>query len=559
MDHLKDRLNELDRFWDLSELMPKSDARAPSVSRRAPDTKGREVSSEPRRSNEGNDGNVGSEESRSTVLTRMIPARGSENRLSTSTLIPVSVYTPTDSLIHRVELKRWKSGYAYYGEFLADGLRLKDREGEPTEHVPFFSYVPQYNQLNEAQLAFYLWFRQCAREGRYIQADCSYVLLYVFELINFGERSNPPSYVQRQLVGLWNAYGEAYPTLTVKLADWICDYSLIHRLPPPAEGRSRLIAKVISLKEFFIPLPRGDVEGCARSLLRYCTSYDYHTSKFATPEHLPLFDQHVFGALTCAVNYYSAEGRLLSELSFEDSRLCRDAFAGALCIADQRYRLEVSYCSFSRSNELRFLVGDLVRYAENKLRAHLGIKSRMTVYSVPTEVARLLDQYFDRSLPKGVRSMKKREILPYEALYDLPRKPLSLAEAQRIESESWRTTRELVDAFEEGDEPSPFYEAALVSEAGSESGNAPNPTNTWRAELGGMFSALWETLLGDEGAIARHARLQGCMTEVLADRINEVAWERLSDAVLEETENGFAVLKDYQEELLRQLREEEKV
>jgi hypothetical protein len=415
--------------------------------------------------------------------------------------------------------------------------------------------------MNDAQLSYYFWFRRCAREGRYLSADYSYVLLYVYELINLGERLDPRK-VQDELVGLWNAYGEKHPAITVKLADWICDYSLIHRLPPPREGRSRLIAKVIALKEFFIPMPEGDMDGCTRSLLRFCNSYDYRTSKFATPENLPLFDRHIYGALLCAVQYYSADGRLLSGIESEDSRLCRDAYAGALCVADEKYRLEVQYCSFSRSNELRFLVGDIVKYAENKLRAHLGIKSRMSVYSVPTELTKRLDDYFLRELPKRIlQPHKEREKQAYEALYDLPRKPLSLADAKRIESESWDTTRELVDAFEETApaqiEPIPISIPTPISE------ETPVPQKTaradgWQGVLGELFSVLVQTAEGDPNAIRRYARGQGKLADAIADEINEVAWEKMGDAVIEERDGGFFVIEEYCEELMQQLREEDK-
>lgn len=546
-----DRLSDLDRFWDLSKLVPKAPSPSTKNTPRPHQTEGVEISVADTLRGKAEDREQGS------VLTREIPSRSSDTRLSNTSLTPVGAYEPVDSLIHRVELKKWKCNYAYYGEFLADAIRYMDRQGEECEAVPFFSYVPQYNQLNESQLSYYFWFRQCAREGVYLPADLSYVQLYIYELINLGDRLDPQK-VQDQLVGIWNAYGEKYPAITVKLADWICDYSLIHRLPPPKEGRSRLIAKVIALKEFFIPMPRGDVEGCARSLLRYCNSYDYKTSKFATPENLPLFDRHVHGVLLCAVRYYSADGRLLSGLGSEDSSLCRDAYAGALCVADEKYRIEVQYCSFSRSNELRFLVGDVVKYAENKLRAYLGIKSRMTVYSIPSELTRLIDEYFLRELPKRTPPKKEQEKQAYEALYELPRKSLSLADAQRIERESWDTTRELVDAFEESKEET----EAPVPVPSPEPKETPPQAKTeesdgWRPLLGDLFLVLLQTAKGDKRAIDSYARKVGSLADVIAEQINEIAWDRMGDAVLEECDGGYALMEEYREELTEELLKEE--
>ena len=251
----------------------------------------------------------------------------------------VDEYEPKNSLLHRVVIKRQKTLYPYYQGFLRDALRLRDTEGKECPKVSYFSYVPQYDQLSEEQLRFYLYFRSEARKGNFLSVDYSYLLLYIYELLNLGERQDTQE-AQGMLMRLWNAYSEAHPALEGKLADWICDFSLVHRLPPPEEGGTRLLRKVRALKEFYIAMPDGDREGCARSLLRFCTSYDYRGSKFATEENLPLFEKYVFGSVLQAVSYFSEGDRLLGALSFEDSTLARDAYAGALTVSEEKTKLQ---------------------------------------------------------------------------------------------------------------------------------------------------------------------------------------------------------------------------
>ena len=48
-----------------------------------------------------------------------------------------------------------------------------------------FAFVPQYEQLNAAQKAYYLYFREEANKGNYIEAGQSYVFLYIFEIPQF--------------------------------------------------------------------------------------------------------------------------------------------------------------------------------------------------------------------------------------------------------------------------------------------------------------------------------------------------------------------------------------
>lgn len=537
-DEKKTGKDETDSFWDIEALIPKRESSF-GVPK---DCSAREIQGAvtvPAKYGSSSDG---------TVLIRYIPPHSAEGALSFAKeeWDSEQTYFPEDSLLHRVALKKKKSAYRYYGEFLEDAVRYVDREGSPCPCVPFFSYAPQYNQMNDDQLAHYFWFRQNARSGRWIETEYCYVLLYIYELINLGGYQDAKA-SQRMLVALWREYHERFPAIAGKLADWICDFSLLHRLPPPVEGGSKLASRVLALKEFYIAMPRGDMRGCARSLLRFCSSYDYRGSKFYAGENEELFDTHIFEALVRAVRYYSADGRLLSGISFNDSTLARDAYAGAICSSEARYRIEVDYCSFSRSNELRFLVGDIVKYAENKLRTHLGIKSKMTVYSLPNEVRDILDAYFAEALPNK-RRKAPAATAAYEALYENPIKPLSLSDAARIERESWDTTYDLIEAFEEGEateEAGLSIETPEVSVPEEESG------------LARYREILLALLEGSDSVLIREARRLGILVDSLAEQINEIAFDEFGDALIEEGEGGYGIVEEYREEVLKEMKGEE--
>ena len=522
-----------DDFWDISDLIPKRSRRvdfARSID--AVELNLFSDSSSPNKTELKESG---------TVIKRYIPPH-SDGTLTKREAFDFCVeYEPQNSLIHRVSLKKQTCSYQYYAEFLSDAVRCQSIDGEECALVPFFSYVPQYNQLTEEQRSYYFWYRENARRQIFLETEYSYLLLYVYELINLGDRLNVGE-TQRQLCALWHAYHEKFPAIEGKLADWICDFSLIHRLPPPDNVTSALVSKVNALKEFYIAMPDRDVSGCAKSLLQYCNSYDYKKSKFYKTDTTELFDVHIFGALQEMVRFYSRDGKLLSELTNEDSALRRDAYAGALCVAKERYRIEVEYCSFSRSNELRFLVGDVVKYVENRLRGYIGVKSRMSVYSVSTDLKRLLDTYLDRSLPPKRASHATREKQKYEELYDIPRKPLSLSDAMKIEQDSWSTTKDLIVAFD-------TEETACAEEVKASVEIAENKQNDSeiRVSFGDFMPILDALLSGESRAIHQIAQARGQMPESLADRINEIAFDVIGDTLVEETEDGYRILEEYKE------------
>ena len=178
----KSRMDELDEFWDISSLVPRKNVspyRKPSI-----DTSAAQISAAPSAKEQKS-------EEQSTVIKRYVnPLHYEQKKIRREAFESTESYYPENSLLHKVTLKKRKSEYQLYEEFLADAIRYKDADANECEFAPYYSYVPQYNQLSRAQLDYYLWWRKCFREGTLIKIDYSYILLYIFELINLGERQD---------------------------------------------------------------------------------------------------------------------------------------------------------------------------------------------------------------------------------------------------------------------------------------------------------------------------------------------------------------------------------
>ena len=536
----KSRMDELDDFWDLSSLVPKKSpirtpsARVDSVELRSDAPAKRE----------------GAPTEDSTVIKRYInPLHNENKKIRRESYVSSETYYPENSLLHEVTIRKKKSEYDLYTEFYEDALRYKDIVGSPCDAVPYYSYVPQYNQLSAEQLSYYFWWRTCFRERKDIEADYSYVLLFVFELLNLGAAQDV-RVAQRELSEVWNRYHKKFAALAAKLALWICDFSLLHRLPAPESIQHSAGKYAPSLKEFYLHMPRGDYEACARSLIKYGTEYDYRQSKFANDDNLPIFDKHIFGAILVAVKFFSEGGVMLSKLSSEDSKLVRNTYDGALCVTKERYELEVKYCSFSRSNELRYLMADIVKYAENKIRTYIGVKSKLTVYSVSTELQRAIDAYFEQTLfSKPKPSTKKEERHDYDVLYDLPKTTLSLDKAKQIENDSWGVTKDLISAFE-AEELAPDEPAVMVDEIAFEAtaiDDASDGEKLLRVQLGEYLPFVEALLCGNLTECEKIASQMGKLIDSVADAINEIAVEVIGDMLIEEGDGGFTVIEDYRE------------
>ena len=424
----RSRKEELDDFWSFDDLLPKKRERSiASVNTTYKKTEPVDVSSPSGRVNSQNPQNSFSDQ-------KISFSRFSATQQKRPEPTPELEYEPEGSLIHKVKIFRWESSYNYYEQFRVWCEKMFSIEGKECAHVPYFSYVPQYNQLDRDQLAFYFWWRTSARRGKFIDADYSYILLYVFETINLSGEHDYAA-LRDTLFGIWLAYRERYVRLDKLLSEWIFDFCMIHRLPPP-KGKIPIGAtdRTCGTAEFYVSAVSSDPDKYVSALLTFCSSYDYRKSKFYEGEHAAIYDRYVPSALRVALDFLSERGSLLGDVGYGDSRASREAYVGALCSCSAKRRIEIEFCSFSRSHELRYLVGDIVKYTENIIRSYIGVKSRLSVYSITPELSATITEHLKNVLPpKSRTAAKKQETSEFEKFYEPVHKEFSLADAKRIE------------------------------------------------------------------------------------------------------------------------------
>lgn len=547
----KAREDELDRFWDIDALLPKK-----TVVPHAADTSAVEIEI-PAVTEEGERAYTLPARPKSEGGARSAAHEPSLHK-SAESRMPAEEYVPENALLRSVRIHPWSSSYRYYEDFLRDAVRLYPIRGEECPRASFFSYVPQYSQMSRAQLEWYLWWRDCFRRGINLEIDYSYLLLYAYELINLSRKLDP-TLVQKELCKLWENYRDTYHQLDSYLPEWICDCSLLHRLPPPEWSSPALQAAAMNhcrFREFYVNC--SGEEGYARALIAFCCNYNYRKSKFCTEENLALFDRAILSVVKQLTEMTAAGGKILSKAGFEESRMQRDAYSGALCVARVKRRIEIEYCSFSRSHELRYFLTDLVKYTENGIRAALGIRSRLTVYSLPMQVRAFVDSVLSGILPKRPTE-EPREA--YEELYDIPKRTLSFEAAAEIEKASWETTDLLIEAFSEEDEAD-GEESVGALPVKEEADSAPQiatpvPEMQDTQDVWARYRPYLRAIAAREDWWQKEeVRRLGKPTDVIVDEINALSVDRFGDILLEEADSGYAVIEDYTDWLDELLREQ---
>ena len=219
-------LSDIDNFWDLNSLLPNKRQVAPTHRAVNVDTVELEFNSDrtgdsgaqiPARTNASGVPTPVSPHEQARRLNE-IPMRQRARETQARHLEPYLTYSPESRLIRRVAISKWESRYNFYEKFRDDARRYWNRTASECPHTGFFSYIPQYNQLKYAQLKWYLWWRETVRRGSYLRTDFSYILLYIYEILNCPDLVEPKNGV-KLLCDIWLAYRSEHRRIDSYLAE----------------------------------------------------------------------------------------------------------------------------------------------------------------------------------------------------------------------------------------------------------------------------------------------------------------------------------------------------
>ena len=547
----KDNGNK-DDFWDLSKLVPKKRGKLSPFASSDPT---RDYTAPTPSKTEESTARPESERS----LGAITGVGGSCEELT---------YSPEgNGLIKRVTIRHFIDKYDFYDNFRKSALIYYDYH--PTakaEFAQFYSYLPQYSQLNPQQKAYYFYWRGEMQRGRYLKSDYSYVHLYVYEILNLPDKIKPEEGI-KLLCRVWREYRRALPRLDLYFSIWVQDYCLVHQLPCPLAEIEDFIFDVIAastFKEFYLAdVGRAGSRGTP-ALLAYLSDYDWRRGKYAAGD--PDADAETKKAQTAEYRLHMewAMSLLFRDLWDKCITECRngktavvkrDAFPNSLCTHMVKRKLEIEYYPIADASGLRTGVTAAVRYTENKIRALLGIRSRLAIKDLPNDYRRIIDYYFD-GVAKREEKKKKQESTPsYMHLYDASDTGMSRAGADEIERISWTTTARLVEGTED-ESPDTFTSLEVNTPAvptktedstPTDSTAEPTPTVT-DADTYGLSRAAIDYIA--HLCLGRAYTPNAAMpVDTLVEIINEAFSDGFGDVIIEPTDDGYAIIDDYKEDI----------
>ena len=491
------------------------------------------------------------------------------------------------SLIKRVTIRKFIDKFDFYGNFRKAALVYYDYKTPKCDFVPYYSYMPQYSQLTSPQKAYYFYWRDEVRHGRYIKCDYSYLYLYVYEILNLPDKF-APNLAIRALCGLWREYRRTLPRIDAYFSVWIQDYCFVHELSCPMDEIRDFVFDVISgsdFKEFYLSDIADAGKDGTEAMLAYLSDYDWRSTRYADGDNREIFRNHLMGAMRRVIDRFCDPQALTS--SEELATVKRDAFPHSLCTHAVKCKLEIEYVPIAKDDSLRNLITAATRYTENKLRALFGVKSRLGIKDMNAEAKSIIDGYFENIFEIERRRRIRENAPEYEKLYDAEHTKLSFADADEIELASWSTTARLVSDAEMDDTAAnapaglALYGKNEPSENNATAGPAESVAEASKATSGDIIveigfiarpvEAVESTAFADVSKAPEDtgsgAALGLCAEELVMLRAllkdgkpitSDEAYERINEAfisselgdfILEPTDEGYSLVEDYRSDI----------
>ncbi|MFA7205146.1 MAG: TerB N-terminal domain-containing protein [Saccharofermentanales bacterium] len=437
--------------------------------------------------------------------------------------------------------------------FYRQAVFMKDFTDEYEESIPFKHYYPSYQHMDHEQLRTYFSWRAKVRQGIVEQVSTSYAFLYIYELINNIGVSDPEDGFLK-LLRFWQDFRKFDSVTDKYVLQWIKDYHVYYDLPFSFAD----YAEIYGIKKFYPAVFAFD-SGREDSLEIFSaiSGYNIFKSSFFKGDNVKIMNECFYAVLSRIRDVFAERGKRFEDMLFAAGESCRWVpFSQALfypvihqpdrvkavserevyvCRNGRRNYTPVLLCSCSRS-----LIGYLIKETESALRDAFGYKTKLRpdMSTIDPRIVRklggmgiVLPEFVRDSVDDYLAKLRFRTVVVDPVnLNTIRNEALTVQEKLIVEDEGIPladSTESAEDSYEISADIGGWYGfRKMLSPAESEA----------------LVIAL------DGGNFRGFALRNMIMPEMLADGINQKAFDMIGDAVLE-CEDDVKVLDDYRMKL----------
>ena len=445
-------------------------------------------------------------------------------------------------LIHTSFLRNYSGN-----DFFVDMLKYASFEGEPAPFVSFDISQPTYTDMNMKQEAWYFYWRSQVRQGIYLETDLTYILLYIYEIIN-GVGWKIPQIGYECLERIMLEYQNTFPDLDRYVPDWIFDFAQLHGLKHTLSLKGRSV--------YFIPHPKLNllIDQYAEdvpfklpfALIELLCNHSFEKNKFYNDGNRALMQEAIprVVALVDAILRKKTQTGFLQTYGPEYPRKQRyHAFEKAHCLRSNKI-ITVTVKPYTVHVRLKDQISELARHAENTLREIKGYRSRLRGIWLDDETAKIITSFLKQEY--GQSPLKDVEItLNFGAIATLRKESDAVRAALEVEDIDSVENKDQIKIHDAKDVLRFFDMSTLPSEL----------KEVIECLTQSQQKALHTLLTSEhpERDLEQIADESMTMPQILLDEINETALQILGDLLIESDQEPH-ILDEYIPHLKQALR-----
>lgn len=442
---------------------------------------------------------------------------------------------------------------------------MKDFEDDYTDSVPFSSYFPYYQLMSYEQLRTYFTWRTKIRRGSIENISLSYAFIYIYELLNNIGVNNPTEGLDK-LMTFWKGFRGFNTTIEKYLIKWVKDYHIYYELP---KSFKEFLCEN-ELQDYYPDIVGYEPETrCNFEQLCSISKYDIKKSVFYNDETKHLI-KDCFDFVICKLkDMFAKEGIEFNNLIFQssNSKSVWTPFNGALfyqCVKQNDRKLvlsenEVYICSrnnwviskFITTDSGRQLIAYIFKQMEVVLRKLIKYKYKFSANLSPAVIQRLGKTafYLEKTITDAVLDFYKEK---NKTVVSVDESMLN-----KIRLEALDTQEKLIISEDDFKSAMDFtLEVPCLVKKKEEvtipHNNITSLSDIWlslKDSLNEVEIKALSILIQSDKDIKQFADENGLMLEVLADSINEKAFDYIGDNILE-MDISMMIYDEYKDKII---------
>lgn len=427
--------------------------------------------------------------------------------------------------------------YTSRKSFIELAREYADKTHKKTEPVPFMCYWPSYVYMSKAQLNWYFYIRGCIRGGEYIEADLSYLFIYIYELINQIGVNTPEDGLEK-LINVWINYRKVHTKLDRYLTEWTGDYINFYKC-----GGEKTF-EVLKREGLFLLMPADMLADyyfknnlmMPIELITKFSDYKFYESGFVKGENGNLFIDYISGAvhkIRCKMNgekdgSFEKRDILVSNLR----QYKRFPFQRANFNNPDSVRIE-TYLPYEQHKPFRFFITTVIKEFENQLRILTKYKGRLRPEKLPDDIKNICKTYaryaFDRT-----QSEQKIEIT-----IDRERLLALIQDSDEVRKRLIEGNYEYDGEAKPDEQPEYEPDLDIVPDANE---------NSFKSALTQIQQKILDYMLTENGNVSAteiNAAFPGVFIGVEIDKINDSALEIIGDLLIGFEDERWYIMEDY--------------